>query len=63
MSPANSFPEGAGCAWGAMVRTRGEIPTLSELRVEQGVSEEAMALSVLSVANWLAAESSRALTG
>ena len=53
----------ADCDWGAMVRTRGEIPTLSELRVEQGVSEEAMALSVLSVANWLAAESSRALTG
>ena len=53
----------AGCDWGAMARTRGEMPTLSELRVEQGVSEEAMALSVLSVANWLAAESSRALTG
>lgn len=53
----------AGCDWGAMVRTRAEIPTLSELRVEQGVSEEAMALSVLSVANWLAAESTRALTG
>ena len=53
----------AGCDWGAMLRTRGEIPTLSELRVEQGVSEEAMALCVLSVANWLAAESSRALTG
>lgn len=53
----------AGCDWGAMVQTREEIPTLSELRVEQGVSEEAMALCVLSVANWLAAESSRALTG
>jgi hypothetical protein len=46
-----------------MVQTRDEVPTLSELRVEQGVSEEAMALCVLSVANWLAAESSRALTG
>lgn len=53
----------AGCDWGAMVQTREEIPTLSELRVEQGVSEEAMALCVLSVANWLAAESSRVLTG
>jgi hypothetical protein len=53
----------AGCDWGAMVQTRDEVPTLSELRVEQGVSEEAMALCVLSVANWLAAESSRALTG
>ncbi len=53
----------SGCDWGSMVRTRGEIPTLSELRAEQGVSEEAMALSVLSVANWLAAESTRALTG
>ncbi len=31
----------AGCDWGSMVRSRGEIPTLSELRLEQGVSEEA----------------------
>jgi hypothetical protein len=56
-------PRWAACDWGAMVQTREEAPTLSELRVQQGVSEEAMVVCVLMVANWLAAESDRALTG